>query len=253
MGIFGFGDAYNQDDLNNFWTQYADFIPEGTGPTVYSINGATAPGTEIDGEELLDLQMAYPVAYPQEVVVFQTPYNNKGGLANDFLDAVDPEYCNFDGGDDPLLDPTFPVFMGYQGPAMCGNYSITNVVSISFAIDEAGLGQHYVERQCTEWMKLALRGVTVVVSAGDSGVQGTFGCSSGPAGTNVSAFNPLFPGTCPYITTVGATQVDFNGSEMEEVAVYDPKHNYYSGGKESTMLRLLGTGLFLTRVSRRLQ
>ncbi|KAH7175335.1 peptidase S8/S53 domain-containing protein [Dactylonectria macrodidyma] len=229
LGIYGFGDAYNQANLNNFWSKFAKFIPKGTGPKVNSINGAKAPGEENGGEELLDLQMAYPIVYPQKVTIFQTPYSNGGGILNDFLDAVDASYCRYDGGDDPEFDPKFPVFGGWQGPAMCGKYQVTNVVSISYAVDESSLSRHYVQRQCHEWMKLALRGVTVVVAAGDRGVQGNMGCSFDPK-TKKEVFNPLFPGSCPYVTTVGATQVNFNAGKGREVAVFDPKHNFYSGG-----------------------
>lgn len=196
-----------------------------------SINGATAPGDENGGEELLDLQMAYPIVWPQKVTVFQTNYNNGGGLLNDFLDAVDASYCKYDGGDDPEFDPKFPIFGGWQGPAMCGTYKVTNVVSISFALDESSLSRHYVQRQCHEWMKLALRGVTVVVAAGDRGVQGSMGCIFDPNDPKKEIFSPLFPGSCPYVTTVGATQVNFTGSRSREVAVFDPKHNFYSGGE----------------------
>ncbi|KAH7141452.1 peptidase S8/S53 domain-containing protein [Dactylonectria estremocensis] len=230
LGIFGFGDAYNQADLDNFYSKYVKFIPKGTKPKVNSINGAKAPGDSIDGEESLDLQMAYPIVWPQKVTIFQTPYNNAGGLANDFLDAVDASYCHYDGGDDPNFDPKFPVFGGFQGPAMCGKYQVTNVVSISFAIDESSVSQHYVQRQCHEWMKLALRGVTVLVSAGDRGVSGNMGCMANPKDQKKEAFNPMFPGSCPYVTTIGATQVNFDGALAREVAVYDPKHNFYSGG-----------------------
>jgi len=62
-------------------------------------------------------------------------------------------------------------------------------------------------------MKLGLQGVTVVYSSGDYGVAGNgnqcctyIGCATGhlnPAGTG-GAFNPSFPSTCPYITSVGA-------------------------------------------------
>ncbi|KAH6951226.1 peptidase S8/S53 domain-containing protein [Ilyonectria sp. MPI-CAGE-AT-0026] len=230
LGIYGNGDAYNQANLDNFWSKYAKFIPKGTGPKVNSINGATAPGDENGGEELLDLQMAYPIVWPQKVTVFQTNYNNGGGLLNDFLDAVDASYCQYDGGDDPEFDPKFPIFGGWQGPAMCGTYKVTNVVSISFALDESSLSRHYVQRQCHEWMKLALRGVTVVVAAGDRGVQGAMGCIFDPNDPKKEIFNPLFPGSCPYVTTVGATQVNFTGSRSREVVVFDPKHNFYSGG-----------------------
>ncbi|KAJ4268919.1 hypothetical protein NW762_002990 [Fusarium torreyae] len=230
MGLYGFGDPYSQADLNDFWAKYAQFIPKGTTPKVNSINGAKAIGEEVEGEELLDIQMAYPIVYPQTVTMFQTPYSNGGGLLNDFLDAVDASYCKYDGGDDPEFDPKFPQFMGWQGPAMCGTYKVTNVVSISFAVDETSLSRHYIERQCHEWMKLALRGVTVLVASGDRGVQGDMSCAANPYDKKKEAFNALFPGSCPYVTAVGATQVNFTGTRSQEVAVYDPKHNFYSGG-----------------------
>lgn len=233
LGIFGYGDAFIQSDSDGFFKRYAQFIPQGTKPKEYSVNGAAKIEQYISGEANLDLQMAYPLVYPQQITFFQTPADTfKGGLANDFLAAVDSSYCTYDGGNDPENDPTYPAFQGFQGPAQCGVYNITNVLSISFAKDESGVPAHYIQRQCHEWMKLALQGVTVLVAAGDRGVSGNFGCSVPPAGSpSKSAFNPLYPGTCPYVTTVGATQVNFTGNRAQEVAVYDPKHNFYSGGK----------------------
>ena len=80
--------------------------------------------------------MAYPIAYPQNLTVFQMPYASSSGMGNDFLDAVDGTYCTYDGGDDKENDPQYPAFQGFEGPAMCGTYNVTNVISISFAKDE---------------------------------------------------------------------------------------------------------------------
>lgn len=65
-------------------------------------------------------------------------------------------------------------------------------------------------------MKLGLQGVTAVYSSGDFGVAGNgnecctyVNCASGhlnPAGTG-GAFNPSFPSTYPYVTSVCATQI----------------------------------------------
>lgn len=72
-----------------------------------------------------------------------------------------------------------------------------------------------MERQCNEYLKLGLAGTTILYSSGDYGVAGNSGqCCTEPAcagGTynsgGAGTFNPSFPGTCPYITSVGATQV----------------------------------------------
>jgi tripeptidyl-peptidase-1 len=67
-------------------------------------------------------------------------------------------------------------------------------------------------------MKMGLQGVSILYSSGDFGVAGNGGqCidsatgqfNNGTSGT----FNPSFPGTCPYVTSVGATQI-INGSSV---------------------------------------
>ena len=60
-------------------------------------------------------------------------------------------------------------------------------------------------------MKLVLQGVTVVISAGDSGVgsfPGDGGWETGCAGENGNVFFPSFAATCPYVLAVGSTELD---------------------------------------------
>lgn len=91
-------------------------------------------------------------------------------------------------------------------------YKPTNVISISYAGEEPGLPNYYIQRQCNEWMKLALQGVTTVVSSGDDGVNGFYDtCPTNAAGQEV--FIPLFMSTCPYVLSVGSTELDrYNAS-----------------------------------------
>jgi tripeptidyl-peptidase-1 len=64
-------------------------------------------------------------------------------------------------------------------------------------------------------MKLGMAGTTVLYSSGDYGVAGNGGqcctkakCAGGTYNTGGSGtFNPSFPGGCPYVTSVGATQI----------------------------------------------
>lgn len=70
------------------------------------------------------------------------------------------------------------------------------------------------------YMKLGMAGTTVVYSSGDFGVAGNggqcctnAGCAGGSYNSGGSGtFNPSFPATCPYVTSVGATQVAFGSS-----------------------------------------
>jgi len=54
---------------------------------------------------------------------------------------------------------------------MCGEYTPPNVISVSYTEGEQLLPVNYDERQCNEWMKLALQGVTTVFASGDHGVS----------------------------------------------------------------------------------
>jgi tripeptidyl-peptidase-1 len=85
-------------------------------------------------------------------------------------------------------------------------------------------------------MKLGLQGVSVIYASGDAGVSNRGECIY-PAGiTNYTelgeypgAFSPSFPASCPYLTSVGATQIQ-PGNVLTEVAVAVPNEDYYSGG-----------------------
>jgi tripeptidyl-peptidase-1 len=89
---------------------------------------------------------------------------------------------------------------------MCGTFKPTNVISLSYQVAEAAYSQFYAERQCQEYMKLSLQGTSIFFSSGDVGVVSRFGVDGC---LNGNQYNPGFPSTCPYVTSVGATQVSF--------------------------------------------
>lgn len=97
MGIFEEGDYYDQEDLNLFFEKYTPYIPQGTHPTPNFVDGAEAPVpvSEGGGESTLDFELAYPLLYPQKLVLYQTDdinyatENPTEGAFNTFLDAID--------------------------------------------------------------------------------------------------------------------------------------------------------------------
>ena len=154
------------------------------------------------------------LVYPQEVTLYQVGDLVEGASFNNFLDAIDGSYCTFRGGDDTTQDAVYPDPNpgGYKGPENCGGYAATKVISTSYSYNEHDLTPFYERRQCAEYMKLGLMGVSVLYSSGDSGVAGGGNECIGRNGSYINGtlggqFNPSFPGTCPYITSVGATQV----------------------------------------------
>jgi tripeptidyl-peptidase-1 len=117
---------------------------------------------------------------------------HSGAYLNNFLDALDGTYCSFEGGDDPNLGQYLPRHPSWriqwsdslhshlfyilsiaQRPAKdCGTVKPANVISTSYGYNEADLTPAYTARQCAEYAKLGLMGVTVLYSSGDHGVAG---------------------------------------------------------------------------------
>ncbi|KAL8768557.1 MAG: hypothetical protein Q9209_005242 [Squamulea sp. 1 TL-2023] len=205
--------AYLQGDLDLFFANFSKNQVQRT-PTLNSINGGvvqtTQQGFQFNGESDLDLEYAMTLINPQKTTLYQVGDEVQGASFNDFLDALDGSYC---AGDDPLQDATYPNPLGgYQGPKNCGGFAATRVISTSYGYNEADLTAAYEQRQCNEYMKLGLAGTSFLFSSGDNGVGGNRARCIDPATKEYNdgssgIFNPGFPSTCPYITSIGATQI----------------------------------------------
>ena len=204
--------AFLQEDLDLF---FADFQPElvGESPEIHLVAGGVLQREKqsffYNGESSLDLEYAMTLVYPQGVTLYQVGDEEQGASFNNFLDAIDGSYCTFQGGGskDPNIDGQ------YAPEVACGTAPATNVISTSYAYNEGDLGLRYEARQCAEYMKLGLRGISVVFASGDFGVAGNANACFDPLtgayqhGALGGLFNPSFPSTCPYVTSVGATEV----------------------------------------------
>ncbi|KAH8671471.1 putative protease S8 tripeptidyl peptidase I [Xylariales sp. PMI_506] len=261
MGIFESELQYwDQIDLNMFFTNFTSGqIPIGTHPINEEIDGGVAETTYpafAGGEAMLDLLLAYPIVYPQNITVLNVDDLHYQTWANDtytwgfntLLDAIDGSYCTYSAynetGNAPGIDPTYPdpAANGYKGQLQCGVYEPPNVISLSYGGQEADVPIAYQKRQCNEYLKLGLQGVTFAFASGDSGVSNYpapfgFDGPTGCLGPNLDIFNPTWPNNCPWVTNVGATKVYPGKTVYEpESAVFDPAEggqysvNYSSGG-----------------------
>ncbi|KAI2638406.1 subtilisin-like protein [Xylaria nigripes] len=232
FGIVEFApQSYNQEDLNGFFSVYTGNVPNGTAPIVDRIDGgflSNGTGSGTRGESNLDLCYAMSLVYPMNVTLLQTGDNKASNPATDnaFLDAIDGSYCTYEGGDDPVWDAIYPhsgTGSGfYNGKPMCGVYNATNVISVSYGLDEANRPVNYNTRECHEYMKLGLMGVSTLYSSGDSGTTGNSGTCLGENNVphfGVGRFSPLFPATCPWVTTVGGSQLPAGGSVTDRQTV----------------------------------
>lgn len=124
--------------------------------------------SEAGGESSLDLQLAYPLIWPQQITLFQTDdinYStgngtNSTGFYNSWLDAIDGSYCTYtafgetgNSPDDPVYPDPLPG--GYKGALNCGTYKPTNVMSISYSQQEISAPVNYQKRQCNEYASSA--------------------------------------------------------------------------------------------------
>jgi len=108
------------------------------------------------------------------------------------------------------------------------------VITTSYADDEQTVPKSFAKRACAGFAQLGARGVTLTFGSGDGGVgdgdpdPATQTCITND-GTNKTAFIPLFPASCPYITSVGGTifipevAVDFSGGGFSN---YFPRPSY---------------------------
>ncbi|KAI0775012.1 subtilisin-like protein [Trametes elegans] len=238
--------AYAPADMDVFFSNFSK-SQVGQRPNLISIDGGTIDipysGFDVNGESNLDLQYAMSlVGKSQPVTLYQTGDDVEGMCAsfNTLLDALDGSYCNFEGGDDPFQDPTYPdPYGGYQGPVQCGGITPAHVISTSYSYDEFDLTPAYMQRQCAEYAKLGLMGVTVLYSSGDYGVGGNGGIcldSSGEPSYGGSVFAPAFPSSCPYVTSVGATQVNPGANVTDPESACEQV--IYSGGGFSNVFAM---------------
>jgi subtilase family serine protease len=87
----------------------------------------------------------------------------------------------------------------------------------------------YINRVNTEYIKIGLRGVTILVSSGDAGAPGRTneGCDEN------SPLNPDFPGSSPWITSVGGTFiVDDNSKDVKWNTTFCKENKCLNSKKE---------------------
>ncbi|KAA1113583.1 hypothetical protein PGT21_033913 [Puccinia graminis f. sp. tritici] len=226
-------------DMDLFFSTFAPKV-KGSRPNLIPIDGGelNQETTEfgLNGESNLDLQYSMPLVHPLNISLYQVGDPEIGGSFNNFLDALDSSYCS--SPLDPMQDGLYPNPRGYP-KRDCGIVNPANVISTSYGMNEADATPSYLIRQCNEYGKLGLMGTTFLFSSGDNGVAGNRGvCLSRDGSQSVEGkiFNPSFPGTCPYVTSVGATQVSSGKTVQDpEVACFT---KIQSGGGFSNVFKM---------------
>ncbi len=250
LGVFEISwHSWLPQDLDMFFSIFSP-AQLGSRPTMERINGGywqndTAGVTQLFNIEAdLDFEYTMALTHPQPVINYQVGEQWQIGTLNGLLAAIDPSYCT---AWNSSIDGTYPspIEGGYPGPMACGTVKPASVISVSYAWHEVEYPASYLRRQCLEFLKLGLQGVSVVVSSGDCGPAG-MGCrcidpSTGgvtPEQANSGLFNPVMPASCPYVLSVGGTQLPANSTIRDPEVAFraeSSSHISSSGGGFSNL------------------
>ncbi|KAJ2994961.1 hypothetical protein NUW58_g1410 [Xylaria curta] len=183
-----------------------NFLPEAIGQnfSVIQYNGGLNNQTSTDdsGEANLDLQYILGTGFPLPITEFSV--GGRGPLVTD-LDQPNPD----DNSNEPYLE-------FFKSVLKLPQKKLPQVISTSYGENEQSVPKSYALTVCNLIAQLGSRGVTVIFSSGDSGTGSA--CLSND-GKNTTMFQPQYPASCPWVTSVGSTRY------LNETATY-----FSSGG-----------------------
>ncbi|KAF7290721.1 Family S53 protease-like protein [Mycena indigotica] len=192
--VTGYEDMWaNEEDLKNFLMIYRPDMDPNTKFELFTLDGGKNPQEPENAGPEANLDIQYTVG-------------DHVGLAT----GVPVQYLSVGGAlvDEDLfpgmLDTIFYVL---------GLKTAPTVITTSYGDNEENFGPSAATKMCDGYMAMAARGISNLFASGDGGPRGghdhAWQCSN-------NTFIPVFPGTCPWITSVGSTQ-DF---EPEIAAPY---------------------------------
>ncbi|KAI0653154.1 peptidase S8/S53 domain-containing protein [Cubamyces menziesii] len=231
LGIAGYLEEFaNRADLQTFYKRFrTDAV--GTSFTTVEVNGGLDDQSEPGVEANLDIQYAEGISFPTPNIYYST-----GGSPPFIPDDETPTNTN-----EPYLD-----WLNF----ILAQDSIPQTFTTSYGDDEQTVPIDYATTVCNLFAQLGARGSSIMFSSGDDGVGG--GDCLTNDGTNTERFQPNFPASCPFVTTVGGTihvnpevAVDFSGGGFSNYFAQPS----YQATAVSTFLQKLGrtnAGLFNT-------
>ncbi|KAJ7258471.1 peptidase S8/S53 domain-containing protein, partial [Mycena rebaudengoi] len=169
------------------WAQTADLqlflqllrpdISSNTTFQLVTLNGGENPQIPGIGGSEADLDVEYTVGNDPTNICMQ--FLTVGGITDGFPQNLLETTTFLDGVDNP---PT--------------------VITTSYGGNEDQFGASLATKICNSYMALGARGISIVFASGDGGVRGNH---DGPSQCKDNTFIAVFPASCPYVTTVGAT------------------------------------------------
>ncbi|KAH9027939.1 subtilisin-like protein [Lactarius pseudohatsudake] len=180
LGIAGYGgDFPSPQDLALFMEEYRTDGEDATF-IVTQINGGGYDPANPSLEANLEIQYAEAMAYPTRHIYYSTT-----GTPNSLIDDPYIRWLRYVIAQDDV--------------------DIPRTISTSYGGYEHTLPQEYAVSACTLFGQLGLRGVSVLFASGDDGVGDGDCLVQSSSGELSVQFLPVFPATCPWVTSVGGT------------------------------------------------
>ncbi|CZS92348.1 related to tripeptidyl-peptidase I [Rhynchosporium graminicola] len=181
---------YVSDPMSTPDSKYAPYaISQNSSYALVNDGLATQNDTvDDDVEANLDIQYAASLAYETNITYFSTA--GRGPLVPD-LDQP----SQADNQNEPYME-----FLDYI--LALPDCDLPQTITTSYGEDEQSVTEGYARTVCDKFGQLGLRGVSILFSSGDTGPGSA--CQTND-GKNTTRFLPIFPASCPYVTSVGGT------------------------------------------------
>ncbi|KAF8264373.1 subtilisin-like protein [Lactarius quietus] len=187
LGVVDYGDqSPSPEDLRAFMLDHRHDVEEDESfaLTIIQINGGRYNPYKPGIEGSISTQYPETIAYPIPLT-----YYSVGGVI---------EWLP--GSNLPSPDDTYLAWLGY----VIHQQNVPLTISIPSGDDELGFPPEYTKALCILFAQLGARGVSVIFASGDHGVgKGQCKDASGRV-----MFRPIFPASCPFVTSVGGTMDD---------------------------------------------
>jgi len=194
IGLLEFGGGYRAEDLDTFFEQMRLPRPH---VTSVSVDGTrNTPGSEADGEVVLDIEVAGGAAPGAAIVVYFAQFTDAG-----WVEALTKAIH-----DKQHRPSVISISWGWSEFERVGQFAWTSQV-----LDEVD----------TVLKEAANLGVTVLVAAGDDG--STDGIEDGHVHVD-------YPASSPYVTACGGTTLQVSGGVREREVVWGDGTRAHGGG-----------------------
>ncbi|EFQ97717.1 tripeptidyl-peptidase 1 [Nannizzia gypsea CBS 118893] len=235
IGVSGFLEEYAQyRDLDLFLSRFEPSA-KGFNFSVGLIAGGknTQGGSGSSTEANLDMQYVVGLSHKAKVTYYSTA--GRGPLIPD-LSQPDQASNN----NEPYLEQ-----LRYL--VKLPKDQLPSVLTTSYGDTEQSLPASYTKATCDLFAQLGTMGVSVIFSSGDTGPGSS--CQTND-GKNSTRFNPIYPASCPFVTSIGGTA----GTEPERAVSFSsggfsdrfPRPQYQDNAVKG-YLKILGnqwSGLF---------